>query len=193
MSTAYSKLQYESNYPPGVEFHWWNLARSRIVSTIVKEENSAQAVFLDVGCGKGLAVKELRDAGIEAFGVELAEVSPLEAVRQFVHSGIDAVHLPLEQRNRVTGILLLDVIEHLPEPVVFLNALQQNFPNLSVVVVTVPACQELWSNYDIFYGHYRRYSTEMLQHLADETRRDRQDQSRQHDGRQRIYRHLRYL
>jgi len=168
MNTAYSETQYEMNYPSGVEYHWWHIARSRFVSALVRDAKLDNTVFLEVGCGKGLEVKALRDTGIEVYGVELADVRPLEDVRRFVESGTDAVDLPVENRNRVTGLLLLDVIEHLPNPGEFLKKLEQHFPNLSVVIITVPARQEIWSNYDVFYGHHCRYSLEMLRELGAE-------------------------
>src|SRR5690606_24576142 len=36
------------------------------------------------------------------------------------------------------------------------------------IIVTVPACSELWSSHDAFCGHYRRYSLAMLDALAVE-------------------------
>jgi SAM-dependent methyltransferase len=155
-------------YPPGIESHWWNIARSAQVARIVRTENKPGTVFLEVGCGKGLEVQALRNAGINVYGVELADVQPLEGLEPFVTSGVDAVELPAEQREQVTGLLLLDVIEHLPDPVAFLRSLESSFPKLSVVVIAVPASQALWSNYDVFYGHYRRYSTQMLEALGQE-------------------------
>jgi len=166
MNTIYTADQYDTCYPPGIEKHWWTIARSAQVSRIVRAENKTGDVFLEVGCGKGLEVKALRTAGIDVYGVELADVQPLEGMESFVSSGMDAVQLPIAQREQVTGLLLLDVIEHLPDPITFLKKLESRFPKLSVVVIAVPASQELWSNFDVYYGHYRRYSTQMLKELG---------------------------
>jgi SAM-dependent methyltransferase len=166
MNTTYTEDQYDTCYPPGIERHWWTIARSAQVSRIVRVENNSGDVFLEVGCGKGLEVKALRKAGINVYGVELAAVQPLEGMEPFVSSGVDAIQLPIAQRERVTGLLLLDVIEHLPDPVAFLKKLESKFPKLSVVVIAVPASQELWSNFDEYYGHYRRYTTQMLEELG---------------------------
>jgi len=165
-STAYSDTQYDTNYPPGIETHWWNIARSRFILDLLRAECGGAGVFLEVGCGRGVEVKALREAGLEVWGVELAGIAPLEEVQAYVQAGTDAKDLPEAHRNRVTGILLLDVIEHLPDPEGFLRALVPGFPNLSMVVITVPARQELWSNYDVHYGHFRRYSLEMLEALG---------------------------
>jgi SAM-dependent methyltransferase len=168
MNTAFSNSQYELAYPQGIEHHWWSMARSWVISRIVSAESSGSDVFLEVGCGKGVEVKRLRDAGINAYGVELAQVTPLEPVASFVESGMDALDLPLDKRKRVTGLLLLDVIEHLPDPQAFLRSLRVSLPNLSVVIITVPAGQEVWSDWDEFYGHHRRYSLQMLKDLSSE-------------------------
>jgi hypothetical protein len=166
MSTTYTEDQYDTCYPPGIDNHWWTIARGAQVLRLVRGENRFGEVFLEVGCGRGIEVKALRNAGIDVYGVELADVPPLEGMEPFVSSGVDAVQLPLAERERVTGLLLLDVIEHLPDPATFLKTLESSFPKLSVVVIAVPAAKELWSNYDVFYGHYRRYTTQMLTEMG---------------------------
>ena len=162
MATEFSDDQYELAYPDGIENHWWNLARNRILTHIVKKFAGAGSAVLDVGCGRGFVVKYLRDQGIECNGVELAKAQPLVSVRDNVRVGMDAWDLSPAERMCYDTILLLDVIEHVPDPAAFLRHLSGGFPNLSHLIITVPACQELWSNYDECYGHCRRYSLEML-------------------------------
>jgi SAM-dependent methyltransferase len=162
MATAFSDEQYELAYPDGIENHWWNLARNRILTYFVKKFAGPGAAVLDVGCGRGFVVKYLRDRGIDCSGVELAKAQPLIYVRSHVRVGMDAWDLPIAERMRYDTILLLDVIEHVPDPAAFLKHLSGGFQNLSRFIITVPACQELWSNYDECYGHCRRYSLEML-------------------------------
>jgi 2-polyprenyl-3-methyl-5-hydroxy-6-metoxy-1,4-benzoquinol methylase len=166
MVTEFSEDQYEMAYPDGIEKHWWNLARNRILTNEIKKFAGADAVVLDIGCGRGFVVKYLRDEGIDCTGVELAQARPVFSVRDHVHMGIDAWDLPGTERMRYDTILLLDVIEHVSDPAIFLRHLSDGFPNLSHLIITVPACQELWSNYDECYGHCRRYSLEMLKRTS---------------------------
>ncbi|CAA0098534.1 Uncharacterised protein [Halioglobus japonicus] len=166
MNTTFSDQQFELCYPEGIQFHWWNIARNRLLASILQREAGDNSVFLEVGCGRGPVVKGLREYGLNVHGVELADVQPIEGMQSFVDSGIDACDLPLERRSEITGLLLLDVIEHLPDPEQFLSKLVDSFPNLSVVIITVPTRKEIWSNFDDFYGHYRRYTLEMLNELA---------------------------
>lgn len=166
MATEFSDDQFENAYPDGIENHWWNLARNRILADTVKKFTAAGAGVLDVGCGRGFVVKYLRDQGINCTGVEPARAQPLDSVRKHVRVGADARDLQAAERMRYDTILLLDVIEHVPDPAAFLLRLSDGFPNLSRLIVTVPACPELWSNYDECYGHCRRYSLEMLKNTA---------------------------
>lgn len=164
--TIFSDHQYDLFYPPGFEYHWWAQARNRLVAKILRRESGDTSVLLEVGCGKGVVVKSLNDWGFNIHGVELANVTPIEGAQLLVDSGTDAFEWAIEHGREVTVVLLLDVIEHLPEPEQFLKKLEGNFPKLAVVIITVPSRQELWSRYDSYNGHYRRYSLEMLEKLA---------------------------
>lgn len=168
MTTSFSEEQYDLAYPDGIEFHWWNRYRSGLIGRLCRDAVAADQRLLEVGCGRGGEVRALRAMGFDVRGVELAPVPPLAAVADHVDSGQDATTLPPERRAGVAAILLFDVIEHLPDPAAFLRSLRQAYPDLESVVITVPARRELWSNYDEFYGHQRRYSLPMLRALADE-------------------------
>jgi hypothetical protein len=166
MKTEFSNEQFEAACPDGIEYHWWSLARSRILARSINAFAGPKANVLEVGCGRGIAVKNLRNAGVNCFGVELTKVRPICGADKHIRVGIDAVELQVQELRYYDTILLLDVIEHIPEPDTFLQNLANAFPNLTHVIITVPARQELWSNYDEFYGHYKRYTIEMLETLA---------------------------
>jgi len=168
MKTEFSDNQFKHAYADDMEFHWWSYARSKIITTLIKSFVKPKSSILEIGCGRGIVVKGLRDAGIDCYGVEIANVSPIQTIEKYVHVGIDAVELPYIERQRYETILLLDVIEHIPEPAAFLKNLAKNFPNLLSVIITVPSRQELWSNYDEFYGHFIRYTPEMLEKISNE-------------------------
>lgn len=166
LPTEFSAEQYRDAYPDGIENHWWNLTRNRIVLQAVRKYAGNEAAVLDVGCGRGFVVRYLRNAGIDCRGVEPAPARPLDAVRKHIRVGMAPGDLALSERMRYDTILLLDVIEHVPEPITFLQQLEDDFPRLSQCIVTVPARQELWSNYDECYGHCRRYDLDILHETA---------------------------
>lgn len=162
VATAFSDEQFHLAYPEGVEDHFWTLARNSIVHRLVVEDGPSDPVVLDVGCGRGLTVAALRRAGLECWGVEAADAPVAADLRPFVFSPRDAFALPEELRSRVDVVLLLDVVEHLPTPSAFLADCVRHFPRLALLVVTVPARRELWSNYDDFFGHFARYDRSSL-------------------------------
>jgi SAM-dependent methyltransferase len=166
VDSRFTSEQYVSAYPDGGEYHWWPLARNRVVQRVIVNGAKKNPRILDIGCGRGVVVKSLREAGFNCEGVEPSAVQPLAGVSGYVRSGLHAFDLPASERERYDTVLLLDVIEHLPDPFELLGRLTGSFPALSTVIVTVPARQELWSSYDEYFGHYRRYSMPMLLELA---------------------------
>jgi SAM-dependent methyltransferase len=160
--TQFTAQHYEAAFPDGVEHHWWHVARKEIVF----RQLDANERVLDVGCGRGIVVQSLRERGIDAAGVEIGPAVPLRGVEAYVRSNTDAVDLPPHERDRITTILLLDVIEHIAEPVELLRRILDAFTNVTKIVIAVPARNELWSSHDEFYGHFRRYSLRDIDELA---------------------------
>src|SRR5687767_9572760 len=144
-NSAFCDDQYALAYPDGVQHHWWHQARNRIVASAVRGFGDARAPVLDVGCGRGIAVQYLRQCGFDCTGVEPAATEPLPGLQSAVRLGLKAEEL--DERFKFRTLLLLDVIEHMADPVNFLQVLAEAFPNVRNVIVTVPARQELWSNY----------------------------------------------
>jgi len=165
-STAFSELQYDLCYPPGIERHWWMRGRAAIVNALVREGGRGGPV-LEIGCGNGATLTLLRAYGLDCRGVELANVTVRDDVKEFITRNCDALDLPDQIRCKAETILLLDVVEHIEKPDVFLRRIAAGFPAVRRVVITVPARQEIWSNYDAFYGHYRRYNLAALRALGE--------------------------
>jgi hypothetical protein len=140
------------------------LRSKRMVSSVASA--SPEGLVIDIGCGRGITVDFLRANGVNAIGVDMGTPQPIvPGVAPFLHLGQDAMALPLELRRQVRAMLLLDVLEHVPEPNPFLTALIDAFEQCVDVVITVPARQELWSNYDEYYGHFRRYDLRSVRSL----------------------------
>jgi SAM-dependent methyltransferase len=160
--TAYTADQYDENYPPGIEQYFWHVARNTIIARSLKQSGMGGWPLLEIGCGRGIIVEYLRRRGTDCVGCELAAAPVPDHLRTVVLDRTDFADLPAEQRGRIHGVLLCDVIEHLPDPVAFLRRVRGALPALEGVVVTVPARQELWSEWDRHYGHFRRYDLASL-------------------------------
>ncbi len=169
MTTEFLDDQFELAYPDGVEDHWWQQARCAMIGRQLRSITRPGFLVVDVGCGRGIEVKYLRSQGFECIGIERAHVRPIAGVEPYVFAGTSADGLPGEMRMQCGTILLLDVLEHVDDAVTFLTALPASFPNASSLLLTAPARTELWSDYDEFYGHRRRFTLGAVQELACRT------------------------
>jgi hypothetical protein len=155
--TEFTKAQYEHAYPDGIENHYWNLFRKRVVHRLIKCRGTGGRI-LEIGCGRGIVVDYLRRQGLDCWGVEMAAAPPITAaVAPYLRLGTPAEALDAGFRDSVTTLVLLDVIEHIEDPAAFLCAVLAHYKNAVTILWTVPARRELWSNFDDYYGHFRRY------------------------------------
>jgi SAM-dependent methyltransferase len=171
-SSEFNIEEFDLAYPVGIENHYWTLCRTRILLNILKKNTLLEKNILEIGCGKGVVVQALRNQDINCTGVELADVEPLKAVKNYVTSNQNAINLDKSFRDSISVVLLLDVIEHIEDAEAFLLSIKNAFINATHFVIMVPARKELWSNYDVFYRHYRRYSLTETTKLGNDIKLD---------------------
>jgi len=154
--------EYREVYPEGIELHFWNLARNDLVHHWLLPILQADDLVMDVGCGTGLVVADLVSRGLNAQGVEPGTPPVIPGLEQRVKTRCDLFELDEETRSQIRAVLLLDVLEHIQDRVSFLQRLHGLLPNCERLVITVPARQELWSDYDEHWGHHLRYNRPQL-------------------------------
>jgi len=161
-TTEFDDNAFSSAYPLGVERNFWNLARNYIITRELDRDVRAGLIsrksrILEIGCGTGVVVRHLRNYNWDAYGVELGAPKLVAGAEKVIWTRRWARDLDDDFRISVSCILLLDVIEHVADAERFLREISAAFPCCKCFIVSVPARQEVWSNYDEFYGHYRRY------------------------------------
>ncbi len=159
-STKFNEKQIESAYPPGIENHFWNLARNKFIFSKIKRFKSRK--ILEIGCGNGVVTKFLRSNNIDIIGCDLTN----GCSNSFLRYETDFRELSYKFRQEISNILLLDVLEHLDNPKVFIEEILEYYPKIRRIHFTVPARSELWSNYDDYYGHRKRYNLEDIHNLC---------------------------
>jgi len=152
------------------ESHWFFVARRRILSRLLDEvmTGSDDAKTLDVGCGTGATMRLLERYG-EVTGVD---ISP-KAVEYCREQGRKRLCLASgESLPFVEGsfelVTALDLLEHLEHEAAGLREMWRVLKSDGRLVVIVPAFMFLWSEFDRFSGHYRRYSGSELKQRVEE-------------------------
>jgi SAM-dependent methyltransferase len=164
---AFSNDQYEDGYPTGIERSFWHVARNFTIFKWLRNFGMDKQRLLEVGCGRGIIVDYLLSKGIDCIGCDLAAPSVPAHLANKVFPATDFRSLPFATRREIKGVLLCDVIEHLEDSAELLQALPEFLPELTRVLITVPARRELWSEWDDHFGHARRYDLDMLRRELD--------------------------
>jgi SAM-dependent methyltransferase len=159
---------YAAAYPDLYRRHWWWRVREEIVlgriAVLLREVPRAR--ILDVGCGAGLFFDALQRFGeVEGIESDATAVENAGKWRNRIHHGqLDETFTPSAPYDL---ILMLDVLEHLDEPVTLLHDAALLLAEGGRILVTVPAFNWLWTKHDDLNHHVRRFTmSEMKQTIA---------------------------
>ncbi len=147
--------------------HFWHASRNAFIVGRLRRLGFGQGTrTLDIGCGAGCVSAALERAGHRVTGIDghlsrvLLASERAPGSRFIVHDltrGLDPVG-----EDTFDVALLLDVIEHLDDPVAALTSALARVREGGVLAGTVPALMALWSQIDVLSGHKRRYSVQFL-------------------------------
>jgi len=141
--------------------NWWYLGRRVIVTRLwQKYFTQKPGKVLDVGCGTGEG-KSIVDNMLD--GIDESEEA-LNIAKQKGYAILtkgSADNLPFPD-NSYSGILMLDVLEHISDDVRALSECVRVLEAKGTMLITVPAYQWLWSGHDEVFGHERRYTRKDL-------------------------------
>jgi 2-polyprenyl-3-methyl-5-hydroxy-6-metoxy-1,4-benzoquinol methylase len=161
---------YGTQYRTLFERHWWWRARERVIlSTLARHRPpSGWSTVLDVGCGDGLFFDALAAIpGVTLVeGVEPAEalVSPAGPHRAQIH--VAPFDDSFDTGRRYSLVLMLDVLEHLPDAEGALRHAVSLLAPDGVLLATVPAFMGLWTRHDDLNHHVTRYDRRRFRSLA---------------------------
>ena len=146
--------------------HYWFRARNEIVAAVMRRHSVAahrRARILEIGCGNGNVLSYLsRTLEQDVWGADLF-VEALGYCYERAHLPVvqlDAHSLPFE--GTLDAVCLFDVLEHLPADMEVLAEIHRALRPGGKVILTVPAYQKLWSYFDEFSHHQRRYHRAQL-------------------------------
>lgn len=125
-------------------------------------------MFYDLGGGNGFVSAALQKAGQPTVLLEPGSGAVNARKRGVAH----VVQSTLENARFKPGSLCaagaFDVLEHIEDDVGFLKLVGSILHPGGRFYCTVPAYQSLWSQEDVFAGHFRRYSVVHLQRVLEQ-------------------------
>ena len=163
LDTSGMERSFYKNYFKVEKEHWLMRGRRMIVRDTLARYGSTGAKVLEFGCGSGILVAELADAGFESFGVDISadavQYGELQGVRNLAVIEGHRIDFP---DNTFDVALSLDVIEHLEHEEWALGEIERVIKPGGLVVIMVPAYMFLWGVQDEASHHYRRYTMRAL-------------------------------
>ena len=169
----YSKKHSEISFPKNAynvcseleDKSFWFEHRSNCLATMFKFF-PPQCPFFDIGGGNGVVSKAIRDAGYDVTLVEPG-LNTIECAKKRNISNI--ICSTLEDANfsscSIASAGLFDVLEHIDNERSFLTEIERILEPNGRLYMMVPAYNFLWSENDIYAGHFRRYKLSCLANL----------------------------
>lgn len=146
--------------------HWWHISKRELIQKLItRHSSSIKPKVLDIGSGAGKTLEMLSHLG-KAIGVDSSQ----EAIKYSAKRGLNNVMLQRAEELKFRAssfdiITILDVLEHVDDKKVMSEIARILRPG-GIVVITVPAFQKLWSQWDEMLHHKRRYSSKSLLNLV---------------------------
>ncbi len=138
---------------------FWHRLRWRAVRRYVPADEPLR--LIDVGAGAGLLGEYVAK---DRPNVEYEFAEPIESLRADLRQrfGEQADVTDRASFGDARVVTLLDVLEHQEHDRPFFEQLVAKMAPGSQLLLTVPANQQLWSQWDIALGHFRRYDKATL-------------------------------
>ena len=142
-------------------FYWWHRVRRHHLLRHLGFDGASGFRLLEIGCGAGANLRELSSRLEVAVGIDL-EMRALSYCRDLTPVQGDALSpLPFVDAS-FDAVLMIDILEHLADPVALIEEVARVVRRGGAAVVMVPAGPGLWSYWDEMHGHCRRYTKTAL-------------------------------
>jgi 2-polyprenyl-3-methyl-5-hydroxy-6-metoxy-1,4-benzoquinol methylase len=153
--------------------HPWETARKKIINRLISDLHKKGMNILDIGSGDAYLAdnftREFQDC--RAFCVDTSYTADItEMIGNTYRNKNLELYSSLSdvKAGRIDVVTLLDVIEHVPDDVGFIQEIIKRpyIHSDTIFVISVPAYQILFSRHDVMLKHYRRYNLKGLKRTA---------------------------
>lgn len=149
--------------------HPWEIARKIVVNKFINRIEKKNIKLLDVGSGDAYLADSFtkKNLDVHSYCVDTEYTPTLinEIEKAFKNDNLNLYSsLNDVEVDTIDIVTLLDVIEHVPRDVDFLNDIIKRayISDNTYFIITVPAFQTLFSRHDELLRHYRRYNLQQI-------------------------------
>lgn len=140
--------------------NFWFRARNNLIIYALRRYFPEAKSFLEIGCGTGFVLSALERAlpDLSLFGSDVHSSGlsfASKRVRKAELFQMDARSIPFEGEFDLIGAF--DVLEHIKEDIPVLSEIHRALKRGGGIILTVPQHAFLWSKYDEYACHVRRY------------------------------------
>jgi hypothetical protein len=142
--------------------HWYYIAKASAILRLLPSDKTIFHEVTDVGAGSTFFSQYLSKymPASKFVCVDPNYSTPSKKIS-------DNIILLQEFNGRGTDLFLfMDVLEHVENDLALLVQYIENAKVGAKVLITVPAFMSLWSNHDVYLGHFRRYRRAELEELV---------------------------
>lgn len=151
------------------ESYWWHVAKRELAVSLLQKHFQPPGKLVEGGVGSARNMLTFQELGYDVSGFDVMPESIETAKSKGLHAELHDLAEPWPvEKESLQAVVLLDVLEHIEDPVAVLKNVSEALAPGGGVVVTVPAYQWMFSDWDKALGHYRRYTMKMLRSQAEE-------------------------
>jgi hypothetical protein len=145
--------------------HWYYITKFKAVKFALSAFKLKEYRVLDVGAGSGYFTENLilNDSAISGTCIDVNYKNTHDHKQLPIKY---SKNYQIEDVKNARVILLMDVLEHVENDSKLLSEYVSNSTPGTLVIITVPAFQQLWSGHDVFLGHFRRYKLNDVENLV---------------------------
>jgi len=143
------------------EKNWWFCSRNKLIIWALRHYFPRSKNFLEVGCGTGFILAGIQRAfpGLSLSGGELFAKGLATAAHRLPYASLfqmDSRRIPFEEEFDVVGAF--DMLEHIQDDQAALFEIFKAVKRGGGILLTVPQHPFLWSEWDQWSFHKRRYT-----------------------------------
>lgn len=148
--------------------YWWFINKRRWAHALLNHYAPGSGLVLEAGCGGGLFSSELQAEGRKIISGDLAPAAARFAHEQGVRKTLafDAGRGWPFRDASVDSTIMLDMLEHVEHDRACLEEVARVLRPGGIVVLTVPAYPCLFSAWDKYNEHFRRYTVKSVSAAA---------------------------